>query len=146
MKEKLRKVVNTKANENICTSAIIFRGNKILLGNRVYPEKNFSVWNFPGGRCNDGETIGDALIREVNEEIGINKQDFKILDFIGTIKGSWKDDVVYLFHCSIYGEPRLMEPEKFEEWKWADFNEELQTHSNNEAIKLIFNFLSKSNP
>ncbi|MCK4650053.1 NUDIX domain-containing protein [Candidatus Pacearchaeota archaeon] len=141
----LNKVLNIRAMENNCTAAIIIRDGSVLLGNRVYQEKELSVWNFPGGRCDKGETIGEALKREVFEEIGIKSSDFKILDFIGEIKGSWKDDIVHLFYCSIDGEPILMEPEKFKEWKWVKIEEGLKTHFNDDAIKLVQKYINDNN-
>lgn len=32
-------------------------------------------------------------------------------------------DRVYFIECEISGEPKLMEPEKFMEWKWFPINE-----------------------
>lgn len=136
-------ILNRKARKNDCTAAVIVRDGQVLLGNRVYPEKNLSVWNFPGGRCDEGETIGESLTREVNEEIGVNESNFQVIDFIKKIKGSWKDDVLYLFHCKINQEPKLMEPEKFKEWKWFNLKDGLITHFNDDALKAIREYLKE---
>lgn len=138
-------VLNIKAIENNCTAAIIIRDGSVLLGNRVYPEKELSVWNFPGGRCDEGETIGETLKREIFEEIGIKSSDFKIIDFIGESKGSYRDDTVHMFYCSIDEEPILMEPDKFKEWKWFNIEEGLEIHFNDDAMKLVRKYINDNN-
>ncbi len=104
--------------DNICVATIILKNSQILMGHRHY--QNFSVWNFPGGRVESGETIIEALHREIKEEIGIQK--ISIEKYLGQKKGSYQNDVVYFFHCLISEQPKLMEPEKFSEWRWFDFN------------------------
>lgn len=107
-----------------CPEAVIIKGGGILLGLRNYTSekwKAISVWTTPGGRCEAGETIETTLRREVREEIGVN--DLRILDFIGEIPGAKEGDIVPVFLCDTDQAPRLMEPEKFSEWKWVPLEE-----------------------
>ncbi len=53
---------------------IIIRGNKILLLSQ------WDGYNFPGGGVNPGETIREALEREVWEETGFKTKNHKIIE------------------------------------------------------------------
>lgn len=52
-------------------SAVIVRGGKLLLAQRL-PTADFpELWECPGGKVEPGETFPGALIREVREELGV---------------------------------------------------------------------------
>ena len=53
-------------------------------------------WEYPGGMVEPGETFQDALIREINEETGV---DVEITGFIGLCKNVEKDVVNIDFSC-----------------------------------------------
>ncbi|MDR3549253.1 MAG: NUDIX hydrolase [Candidatus Pacebacteria bacterium] len=107
----------------MCTSGIIIRQGKVLLGNRLYDDAD--VWISPGGRCEDGESPEAALLRELVEEIGVS--DARIVCRLGEKNGAYKDtlgrDRVMVFKVFTTQEPRLMEPQKFREWKWFGLDE-----------------------
>ena len=133
-------------NDKICPVAVIVKGRKILMGHRHYtPDKwkNILVWTSPGGRCDAGERLEQTLRREVQEETGITN--LEIIDYIGEVPGAKEGDIVPLFYCATNQEPQLMEPEKFSEWRWIDFDdyEENRTADiiNEEARKLIVEYL-----
>ncbi len=101
--------------EQLCVFALIRKDNKILMGLREYI-KSKPVWTYPGGRGKSNETLIDTLKREILEEIGIS--DIELIKVIGQKDGVKKDDRVYFIECKISSDPKLMEPEKFKEWKW----------------------------
>lgn len=52
--------------------ALIFNSdNKVLLLEREHPVKGLS-WDLPGGRVHKNESIKDTLLRELQEEVGLD--------------------------------------------------------------------------
>lgn len=146
----LNETLNKYADASMCTAGVIVKNNKILLGMRNYtPDKwkAISVWTTPGGRCDEGETIEQAFRREVKEEVAID--DMEIKDMIAEIPGAKEGDTVAIFYCETNQEPKLMEPEKFSEWKWVDFEEYLKGEPysvmNPTANKLISEYITDKN-
>ncbi len=52
--------------------ALIDRDGRILLAQRPEGKSMAGLWEFPGGKVEVGETPEIALIRELEEELGIN--------------------------------------------------------------------------
>lgn len=134
MKNQLSKI----GDKTTCPVAVIIKNEKVLMGLRHYtPDKwkAISVWTIPGGRCDSGETIESTLRREVEEETGINN--LKINKYLGEVPGSKSGDKVLLFVCSTDQEARLIEPEKFSEWRWFSIKEYPDNFINPAALDII---------
>jgi 8-oxo-dGTP diphosphatase len=52
--------------------ALIDRDGRVLLAQRPEGKSMAGLWEFPGGKVEPGETPEAALIRELQEELGIN--------------------------------------------------------------------------
>ena len=52
--------------------ALIDRDGRVLLAQRPEGKPMAGLWEFPGGKVEAGETPEAALIRELEEELGIN--------------------------------------------------------------------------
>lgn len=52
--------------------ALIDRDGRVLLAQRPAGKSMPGLWEFPGGKVEPGETPERALIRELEEELGIN--------------------------------------------------------------------------
>ena len=52
--------------------ALIDRDGRVLLAKRPESKPMAGLWEFPGGKIEPGETPETALIRELDEELGIN--------------------------------------------------------------------------
>ena len=52
--------------------AVIIRDGQILISKRSENVHQGGLWEFPGGKVEAGETITEALYREIKEELGIN--------------------------------------------------------------------------
>jgi 8-oxo-dGTP pyrophosphatase MutT (NUDIX family) len=136
--DKLKRILRKKGNSKDVPIAFIFKNNKLLMGLRNYtPDKwkKILVWTAPGGRCDDGETLEKTLRREVFEEVGIN--DLVITKYLGSVPGAKEGDIVYVFQAETKQEPKLVEPDKFSEWKWCPLSRIPENFINPESLKLI---------
>lgn len=51
---------------------VLRKERQILITSRPSSKSYPGYWEFPGGKIEDGESVIDALIRELSEELGIN--------------------------------------------------------------------------
>ncbi|MFZ1074929.1 MAG: NUDIX domain-containing protein [Minisyncoccia bacterium] len=82
---------------------------EILLGlKRGGPEIGEGMYNGPGGKLNEGETLPDCLAREVEEEVGIRLDASKAVKVaIITFHREEKDFEVHIYRVDVSeGEPR----------------------------------------
>ncbi len=56
----------------VAACALIDSDTRVLLARRPEGKKMAGLWEFPGGKVQPGETPETALIRELNEELGID--------------------------------------------------------------------------
>lgn len=63
-------------NVELTVLCLIYRGNRILLQNRL--KKDWRGYTLPGGHVEPGESIVDAVIREMKEETGLTVEDPKL--------------------------------------------------------------------
>lgn len=78
----------------IAVSALIFDGERILLALR----RDIDWWNLPGGGMEIGETVDEALCREVREETGL---EIEVGQLVGVYSKPQKQEVVLSFLCNV---------------------------------------------
>jgi 8-oxo-dGTP diphosphatase len=62
---------NAKSVILVVAAALIDPDGRMLIAQRPPDKAMAGLWEFPGGKCEPGETPEQALIRELNEELGI---------------------------------------------------------------------------
>jgi mutator protein MutT len=100
---------------------IVDNRGRLFLGRRGIKAKNErGLWEFPGGSVEFGETLAQALRREMREEFGIEITVGKLLDVVDHIlKEEGQHWVSPTYLCTITaGEPHILEPEKCAEIGW----------------------------
>ena len=55
----------------VVTAAVIERGGRYLVTRRQQGVHLEGLWEFPGGKCDPGESLADCLRRELREELGV---------------------------------------------------------------------------
>lgn len=89
--------------------AVIVKDGLILCAQRGLNGSLGGMWEFPGGKIEAGETARDALIREIDEELGC---EITVTDEVTTTTYEYDFAVVSLttFWCELVaGEPTLNE-------------------------------------
>jgi 8-oxo-dGTP diphosphatase len=98
--------------------AIILRTDGTVLAARRGPTMRLpGLWEFPGGKVEPGESAGEALIREIGEELGVG---IRLLRALATVEHDYPDFSIRLhpWICEIErGEPV---PVEHAELRWLD--------------------------
>ncbi|VAW03444.1 5-methyl-dCTP pyrophosphohydrolase [hydrothermal vent metagenome] len=70
--------------KTVLVSAVIMidRDGRILLAQRPEGKSMAGLWEFPGGKVEEGETPERALIRELNEELNIDVTEACLAPFV----------------------------------------------------------------
>lgn len=109
----------------VVACALIDADNRILLAQRPEGKSLAGLWEFPGGKLEQGETPEQALIRELSEELSITvKQDcLSPLTFASHTYEKFHL-LMPLYICRRYqGIPRGAEGQKLKWVKAADLNQ-----------------------
>ena len=99
----------------VVAAAVIERDGMFLLTRRMQGAHLEGCWEFPGGKCEDGEPHAVCLLREIVEELDapvtVGREVF-------TISHGYADRVVELhfFACDLLGEAR---PVLGQEMRWV---------------------------
>jgi len=68
----------------VVAAALIDSDGRVLIGQRPKGKQLEGLWEFPGGKVDEGETPEAALIRELEEELGIKVQVSCLAPFVFT--------------------------------------------------------------
>lgn len=88
----------------IVTAAIIERDGHLLVTRRLAGTHLAGLWEFPGGKCQAGETLPACLSRELREELGV---DADVGAEVFSTTHHYEERVVELhfLRCVVRGEP-----------------------------------------
>ena len=66
----------------VAACALIDVDGRVLIGQRPEGKQLAGLWEFPGGKVEEGETPEACLIRELNEELGITVANACLAPFV----------------------------------------------------------------
>ena len=99
----------------VVTAAVVERDGAYLVTRRLKGTHLEGLWEFPGGKCDPGESHEQCLAREMREELDVT---VRVGGEIYTIAHTYPERVVELhfFRCEMEGEPR---PLIGQEMRWV---------------------------
>ena len=95
----------------VVAAALADAQGRVLLQQRAPGRSMAGLWEFPGGKVEEGETPEVALVRELEEELGIivDTRDLSATAFASAPNGE-RHMILLLYVCRIWsGEPRALD-------------------------------------
>ena len=102
------------------TLCYITRGDQVLMLHRVKRENdlNHDKWIGIGGKCEEGESPEECLLREAWEETGLTLTDFRYCGLVTFVSDTWEGEYMHLFQAEGFtGELRTCDEGDLE---WVD--------------------------
>jgi len=118
---------------------VIIHQDEILISQRKAEAHQGGLWEFPGGKVEPGESVQQALSRELQEELGISPS---VVTPLFCVKHQYSDKWVCLDIWAVQqfsGEPYGLEGQA---WKWVKI-QQLLDYQFPKANQMIIDFLLK---
>jgi mutator protein MutT len=99
----------------VVTAAVVERDDAFLVTRRQKGTHLEGCWEFPGGKCDAGESLAACLARELREELDVEA---RVGEEVFTTAHAYADRRVELhfFRCELHGQPR---PLLGQEMRWV---------------------------
>jgi mutator protein MutT len=103
----------------VVTAAVIEHDGRLLVTRRPKGVHLEGCWEFPGGKCDAGESLAACLARELREELDVEA---RVGEEVFTTAHAYADRRVELhfFRCELHGQPR---PLLGQEMRWVPRHE-----------------------
>lgn len=101
---------------DVVTGLAVRCDGHVLMAQRLTTSPGPGMWEYPGGKVEDGETHEDALVREWNEELGVEAQVLRAVDspLVLQLERTYR---IYLMTLTIRGEPRPLASQQI---RWVE--------------------------
>jgi 8-oxo-dGTP diphosphatase len=122
----------------IVTAAIVERAGRFLLTRRLKGTHLAGTWEFPGGKCEPGETLESCLARELAEELAVTAV---VGGPVLVTRHAYPERTVELhfFEVTVLGDPA---PQLGQEMCWAT-REDLRSLSFPDADRAVIDLLQR---
>lgn len=117
---------------------------KILLLKRLEGKSEGGKWGAPGGKIDVGESVSQAVLREVQEETGIVMEEARIeLAHTFFVRTDNNKDIVYHLHRSSFDQlpDVVLSPLEHTEYRWVSVDEAFVlplVHDMEECLKCVY--------
>lgn len=101
-------------------AALITRNSKLLVCQRKRNDTHALKWEFPGGKVERGESLAEALTRELREELGVSAA---VGAEVYRTRHHYKelpDDLLLIFFRATIEDSAPLQNLQFERYEWAD--------------------------
>jgi 8-oxo-dGTP diphosphatase len=99
----------------VVSAAVIERGGRLLVTRRLQGTHLEGYWEFPGGKCNAGESLEECLVRELREELAVEATVGRRI--LKTSHEYLERRVeLHFFNCELAGDPV---PQMNQEMQWV---------------------------
>lgn len=118
-------------------AGIIYNGDKFLIAQRNLKKSQGGLWEFPGGKREEGETFEEALKREIKEEFDA---DIEVEEYIGENTHHYPEkDIKLVFYKAklLSKEIKLLEHESYK-WITKENKDEFEFAG---ADKVVFDLI-----
>jgi len=85
--------MNQRSFVHVAAGVVTDQQGRVLVSRRAQDSHQGGLWELPGGKCEAGESVYQALVRELDEELGIRVESARPLI---TVKHDYQDRAVYL--------------------------------------------------
>ena len=99
-------------------ASVIVRDDRVLVCQRAFHKRHGGLWEFPGGKCEPGESLATAADRELREELGVEAVSVGEPEFVARDPGS--RFLIHFAQVAIVGEPQCREHAAL---RWASLAE-----------------------
>lgn len=106
----------------IAVKAMIVDGDKVL----ITRSEGDTLWDLPGGRIHEGESLEEAISREVKEELGIEIVVKRLLCSEQSLHRKDEKFILFVIFEAALADPEnisFVPSEESEEIRWIDRNE-----------------------
>ena len=101
------------------SAGIITCNGKLLIAQRRHGKNQEYLWEFPGGKLEEGETLPQCLQREIKEELD---KEITIGDFFMTLVYEYENGAIRLHaYFATMNKPEIPSHMDHEQVKWIDW-------------------------